>query len=57
MKIRCAAPFVEWSTKEAALQKESHMDKGLVFNVLLFYRVDMKNISRLINENVTVLEP
>ena len=33
------------------------MDKRLVFGVLVFYRVDIKNILRLIYEDVTVLEP
>ena len=51
------AHFVERSTKEATLRKEPHMDKRFVFDVLVFYRVDMKNILRLIYENVTVLEP
>ena len=32
------------------------MDKQFVLNVLVFFRVDMKNILRLIYENVTVLE-
>ena len=33
------------------------MDKRLVFGVLVFYTVDIKNILRLIYEDVTVLEP
>ena len=37
--------------------KEPHMDKGLLFNVLLFNRMDMKNILRLIYTNSAVVEP
>ena len=48
--------FVERSTKEAALRKKLHVDKRLVFNLLLFNRVDMKNILRLIYANSTVVE-
>ena len=35
---------------EAALRKEPHMDKGLEFTVLLFNRVDTKNILCLIKD-------
>ena len=52
-----SSKFVEWPPKEAALRKELDMDKRFVFNVLVFCRVDMKNILCLIYENVTVLEP
>ena len=38
------------AASEAALRKEPHMDKGLEFTVLLFNRVDTKNILCLIKD-------